>query len=139
MYSLTLSWRRPLSYRNQSIDLLHKSMYWFLYDNDLRHDRVKESCSYKFRQSTQEDTCDGVSYSPQDSSTVFFLWTLQNSWEQLSLRNTSAGWFCWYFAAIFCFILFLWNYRIHSHTLFWRKRFSVDQNFLLSISNNLGF
>ena len=33
----TLSWRRPLSYRNQSIDLLS----WFLYDNGLRHERVK--------------------------------------------------------------------------------------------------
>ena len=30
---LALSWRRPLSYRNQSID--------FLYDNGLRHERVK--------------------------------------------------------------------------------------------------
>ena len=37
---LTLSWRRPLSYRNQSIDLLRKLMDWFLYDNDLRHERV---------------------------------------------------------------------------------------------------
>ena len=31
---LTLSWRRPLSYRNQSVD-------WFLYDIGLRHERVK--------------------------------------------------------------------------------------------------
>ena len=31
---LTLSWRRPLSYRNQSID-------WFVYDSGLRHERVK--------------------------------------------------------------------------------------------------
>ena len=38
--SLTLSWRRQLSYRNQSIDLLCKSMDWFLYDNGLRHERV---------------------------------------------------------------------------------------------------
>ena len=38
--SLTLSWRGPLSYRNQSIDLQSKSMDWFLYDNDLRHERV---------------------------------------------------------------------------------------------------
>ena len=38
---LTLSWRRPLSYRNQSIDLLRKSMEWFLYDRDLRQERVK--------------------------------------------------------------------------------------------------
>ena len=33
---LTLSWRRPFSYRNQSIDL-----DWVLYDNVLRHERVK--------------------------------------------------------------------------------------------------
>ena len=33
--------RRPLSYRNQSIDLLSKSLDWFLYDNDLRYERVK--------------------------------------------------------------------------------------------------
>ena len=29
----TLSLRKPVSYRNQFIDLLHKSMDWFLYDN----------------------------------------------------------------------------------------------------------
>ena len=38
---LTLSWRRTLSYRNQSIYLLYKLMDWFLYDRDLRHERVK--------------------------------------------------------------------------------------------------
>ena len=31
---LTLSWRRSISYRNQSIDLLCKSIDWFLYDRD---------------------------------------------------------------------------------------------------------
>ena len=41
---LTLSRRRPLSYRKQSIDLLRKSMNWFLYDNSLRLERVKCSC-----------------------------------------------------------------------------------------------
>ena len=40
--SLTFSWRRPLSYRNQSIDLLRKSIDWFLYDIGLRHERVKK-------------------------------------------------------------------------------------------------
>ena len=39
---LTLLRRRPLSYRNQSIDLLRKSMDWFLYDNGLRLERVKQ-------------------------------------------------------------------------------------------------
>ena len=44
---LTLSWRWPLSYRNQSTDLLRKSMDWFLYDNGLRHERVKrQSCHH---------------------------------------------------------------------------------------------
>ena len=38
---LTLSWRKPLSYRIQSIYLRSKSMDWFLYDNGLRHERVK--------------------------------------------------------------------------------------------------
>ena len=36
MHWLSLSWRRSLSYRNQFIDLLCKSMDWFLYDNGLR-------------------------------------------------------------------------------------------------------
>ena len=40
--NLTLSWQRLLSYRNQSIDLRSKSTDWFLYDNGLRHERVKE-------------------------------------------------------------------------------------------------
>ena len=40
LFTLTLSWRRPLLYRNQSIDLLYKSIDWFLYDNGLRHERV---------------------------------------------------------------------------------------------------
>ena len=39
-FHLTLSWRRPLSYRNQAIDLLCKSIDWFLYDNGFRHERV---------------------------------------------------------------------------------------------------
>ena len=32
--SFTLSWRRSLSYRNQSINFLCKSFDWFLYDRD---------------------------------------------------------------------------------------------------------
>ena len=43
---VTLSWRRSLSYRNQSTDLLCKSMDWFLYDRDLRHERTKEHPSW---------------------------------------------------------------------------------------------
>ena len=40
--SLTLSWRRPISYRNQSFDLLRKSMNWFLYDIGLPHERFNQ-------------------------------------------------------------------------------------------------
>ena len=40
--SLTLSWRRALSYRNQSTDLQSKSKDWFLYENGIRHERVKK-------------------------------------------------------------------------------------------------
>ena len=42
---LTLSWWRTLSYRNQSIHLLCKSMHWFLYDRGLRHKRAKTNLS----------------------------------------------------------------------------------------------
>ena len=38
---VSLSWRRSLSYRNQSIGFLCKSMDWFLYDRNLCHKRFK--------------------------------------------------------------------------------------------------
>ena len=41
-FPLTLSRQSPLSYRNQSIDLVCKSKDWFPYDNGLRHERVKD-------------------------------------------------------------------------------------------------
>ena len=41
LMNLTLSRRSPLLYRNHSIDLLCKSMDWFLYNNGLRLERVK--------------------------------------------------------------------------------------------------
>ena len=44
---LILPWGRPLSYRNQSIDLQSKSMDWFLYDNGIRHERVKHPVRLK--------------------------------------------------------------------------------------------
>ena len=43
---LTLSRWRPLSYRNQSIDLLCESMNWFLYDNGLRHERANRKKNF---------------------------------------------------------------------------------------------
>ena len=40
---LTLSLRRTLSYGSQSIDLDSKSMDWFLYSKDLRHESVNKN------------------------------------------------------------------------------------------------
>ena len=40
--TLTLSSGRSLLYRKKSINLQSKSMYWFLYDTRLRHERVKK-------------------------------------------------------------------------------------------------
>ena len=34
------SFMKPLSYRNQSIDLDSQSMDWFLHDRDIHHERV---------------------------------------------------------------------------------------------------
>ena len=45
---LILSWRRLISYRNQSIDLRSKSMDWFLFDIGLRHERVNKGHKYLF-------------------------------------------------------------------------------------------
>ena len=46
--NLTLSWLRSLSCRNQSIDLICKSIDWFLCDRGLHHERVKKFISLLF-------------------------------------------------------------------------------------------
>ena len=43
----TPSRRRSISYGNQSIDLLCKSIDWFLYDIGLRRERLKQQLLYK--------------------------------------------------------------------------------------------
>ena len=43
--SFNSSLTEVLSYRTQSTDLLCKSMDWFLYDRDLRHERVNKICN----------------------------------------------------------------------------------------------
>ena len=45
-FVLTPLWRRPLLYRNQSIDLLCKSMDWFLHNRDLRHESVNRKLQW---------------------------------------------------------------------------------------------
>ena len=37
---------RSLSYRNRSIDLLSKSMDWFLYDRDFRHEKINSVSAF---------------------------------------------------------------------------------------------
>ena len=44
---LTHSWQRSLSYRNQYIDLQSKLMDWFIYDRDLRDERVNDSSLWR--------------------------------------------------------------------------------------------
>ena len=51
--NLTLSWRRPLSYRNKSMYLLCKSIDWFLYDNGLRHERINSVLEDYMKQSDE--------------------------------------------------------------------------------------
>ena len=46
--TLSLSWRKSLSSRNHSIDLQSKPMDWFLYDSDLRHERVNSKLAFTF-------------------------------------------------------------------------------------------
>ena len=58
--SLTLSWQRSLSYRNQPIDLHSKSMDWFLNDRNLRHERilnVYQTFWWNFRLGTLLNSC----------------------------------------------------------------------------------
>ena len=43
LLDLTLSWRNPISCRNQPIDSQNKSMDWFPYNRVLRHERFKDN------------------------------------------------------------------------------------------------
>ena len=52
--TLTLSWWRSLSYRNQFINLLCKSMDWFLYDWVLCRERVNLLLQISLMLSSQE-------------------------------------------------------------------------------------
>ena len=76
---LTLSWRRPLSYRNQSIDLQSKSMDWFLYDKDLRHERVKKSCSWNNAWHLSVTMCKRVKIIKKKNGKKFSIWSHRSS------------------------------------------------------------
>ena len=103
-FCLTLSWRRSLSYRNQSIDLLCKSMDWFLNGRDLRHERVEESLYWnqnnqlyvKLLLETGLPSTINRSIIPKFNSLVFFEVT-EKSFHQVS--------FIWFSISVFslCF------------------------------------
>ena len=101
---LTLSRRRTLSYRNQSIDLLRKSMDWFLYDNGLRHERVKRQYHIMVKHALKQF----VRKLPTNCLSVsdYFVW-LSLKWltkEKLIFNETFVSYFCWY-----CKIKYSWS------------------------------
>ena len=48
LFFLILSWRRSLSCKNQFIDLFCRSIDWFLYHKDLRHEKVNDCLLVEF-------------------------------------------------------------------------------------------
>ena len=97
LFHLTLSWQRPLSYRNQSIDLQSKSMDWFLYDNGLHHERVKSHFSTfvrfsLFNCSLYVVRC-AIWYHLYNlkNVTVFFTFSKLYKWYQIAQRITYAN------------------------------------------------
>ena len=97
-FILSLSWRWPLSYKSQSIDLLCKSMDWFLYDNGLRHERVNVRSSHqrwftkkklflKILQYSQENTYVGVSFDKVAGLNTYFKEHLRTAASMTSMRE----------------------------------------------------
>ena len=74
---LTLLCRRSLSYRNQPIDLLCKSMDWFLYDNGLCHENVKSLAVWKHCK-------------------IFKRICHFSTWMKGLIKSTMTSSFCWY-------------------------------------------
>ena len=121
-----LSWRRPLSYRNQSIDLQIKSMDWFLYDNGLRHERVKWK-SWRGDAYLIYNRFWGTKFS------TFIIWfqenevlskltlSLLNKSSQLVLRKVILA-FQNFRLNYFKFIVFFWVFRIFKSSHFENKK-----------------
>ena len=80
--TLTLSWRRPLSYRNQSIDLQSKSMDWFLYDRGFRHERVKYEVKIQAKDAQRWSFSFSVGHTERKSSI-------------LKKTDNGTGWWFW--------------------------------------------
>ena len=96
LYSLILIylWGKSLSYRNQSSELLWKSMDWFLYHGDLRHEVVNEFISVKDYDVSkfQKQSLGGVPLKRSLRKTFFtqrvFLKVSQNPQENIFVGNS---------------------------------------------------
>ena len=64
-----------LSYRNLSIDLQSKSMDWFLYDRDHRHERVKKSMIKSSPVNTKFSIVSKILEKPSENNQIFYFKT----------------------------------------------------------------
>ena len=117
---LTLSRGTSLSYRNQSNDLVYKSMDWFLYDRDLRHERVNSY--FQLEPLLQVLTVSNLWHATSRVEPVENLnldcaeWNFAVTIKQLYRANTVFQNFSWYlFQAIF---LSSWEYE----NIFWKSK-----------------
>ena len=105
--TLTLSWRRPLSYKTNP--LLRKSMDWFLNDNGLRHERVKGKFVSLFSSFFFIDTRIDTRFSCFDTRIFFIFFLLAASWITDDRRSLTM-----YFVRL---LYMCWITRGHKETL----------------------
>ena len=92
-FLLTLLWWRLLSYRNQSITLLRKSMDWFLYDNAVCRERVK--MGKKIKKNVEFNIFFEVQkyYFVFESRLIsFFKWSYSQRWFDVVQRCENRRW-----------------------------------------------
>ena len=80
---LTFSWRRPLSYRNQSIDLRRKSMDWFLYDTASVMKGLKIHSWAKYQRRIYD--CCNIQHGALCGNNYYRLWILLLRWHKTIL------------------------------------------------------
>ena len=111
MFPLTLSWRRSLSYRNQSSANQWTGFYMITASlmKELKiTETVAQRCSVKkvfpeISQISQENTCPKISFliKLQASGCICTIWILKNFWERLLLQDTSGGCFSNHYFLVF--------------------------------------
>ena len=107
---LTLSWRRLL-YWNQSIDLVGRSIDWFLYDNGLRHERVKVDFNFsEFRNADALFCCMFFLQFQDNSSSLSKLFLEVTFWDisENSQNNIRGGVRFWWVLKVYYKQRFLW-------------------------------